>query len=54
MPTYEFSCLKCQKEFMITMTIREHDEKGPTCPSCGSTELEPRFSSVSIKTTRKS
>jgi len=54
MPTYEFLCQKCQKEFTVTMTIRERGEKQPACPSCGSTELESRFSSVFAKTSRKS
>ena len=54
MPTYEFLCPKCQKEFTITMTIRERGEKSPACPTCGSTELEPLISSVFAKTSRKS
>jgi putative FmdB family regulatory protein len=54
MPTYEFFCPKCQKEFAVTMTIREREEKPPACPSCGSIEMESRFSSVSTKTSRKS
>jgi putative FmdB family regulatory protein len=54
MPTYEFLCPKCQKEFTVTMTIREREEKQPACPTCGSTDLAPLFTSVVIKTSRKS
>lgn len=54
MPTYEYLCLKCQKEFTVTMTIRERGEKPPACPACGSSELESQFSSVITKTSRKS
>lgn len=54
MPTYEFLCLKCQKEFTITMTIRERGEKQPACPACGSSEPESRFSGVITKTSHKS
>ncbi len=54
MPTYEFLCSQCQKEFSITMTIREREEKQPVCPACGSKELEPMFGSVFAKTSRKS
>ncbi len=54
MPTYEFLCTKCQKEFTVTMTIRERSEKAPTCPGCGSSDLEPLMTSVFAKTSRKS
>ncbi len=54
MPTYEFLCTKCQKEFTVTMTIRERSEKVPTCPGCGSSDLEPLMTSVFAKTSRKS
>jgi putative FmdB family regulatory protein len=54
MPTYEFLCPKCQKEFTVTMTIRERGEKQPACPHCGSTDLESLFSSIVTKTSRKS
>ena len=54
MPTYEFLCTACQKEFTVTMTIRERSEQAPKCPSCGSSNLEPLMSSVFAKTSRKS
>lgn len=54
MPTYEFLCPKCQKEFTVTMTIREREEKKPACPTCGSTELETLIGSFFAKTSRKS
>jgi putative FmdB family regulatory protein len=53
MPIYEFLCLKCRKEFALTLTIRERGEKPPVCPVCGSTELEALISSVFVKTSRK-
>ena len=54
MPTYELLCPACQKTFTVTLTIREHDERPPACPTCGSKELEAVFSSVFTKTSRKS
>jgi putative FmdB family regulatory protein len=54
MPTYEFLCTKCQKEFSITTTIKERETTKPTCPACGSTELEPIMSGFFAKTSRKS
>jgi putative FmdB family regulatory protein len=54
MPTYEFLCTKCQKEFSVTMTIREREEKKPACPACGSSDLEPLMSGFFAKTSRKS
>ena len=54
MPTYEFLCPKCQKEFRVTMTIREREDKKPTCPACGSADLEALMGSFFAKTSRKS
>ena len=54
MPTYEFLCTKCQKEFSVTMTIREREEKKPVCPACGSSDLETLMTGFFAKTSRKS
>ena len=54
MPTYEFLCAKCQKEFSVTMTIRGRGEKKPACPTCGPTDLEPLMAGFFAKTSRKS
>ena len=54
MPTYEFECSKCHKEFTLTLTIKEREASAPACPACGSTELEPLMKSFFVKTSRKS
>jgi putative FmdB family regulatory protein len=54
MPTYEFLCAKCQKEFSVTITIREREEKKPIAPTCGSADLEPLMAGFFAKTSRKS
>ena len=40
MPLFEYSCEKCQNEFELL--VRSSDK--PTCPDCGSNQLEKRFS----------
>lgn len=54
MPTYDFKCKKCNKEFSLVLTIKEHDEKGFKCPHCNSTEVEQQYSTFFAKTSRKS
>ena len=54
MPTYEFLCAKCQKEFSVTVTIREREKKKPVCPTCGSTDLESLMGGFFAKTSKKS
>lgn len=54
MPTYEFNCPKCNKEFSVTMTMREREEKKPACPTCGSTDLEALMGTFFAKTSKKS
>jgi putative FmdB family regulatory protein len=43
MPTYEYECNKCGKEFTVTTTISEHERKNPKCPECSSTDVEHRI-----------
>ena len=35
MPTYEYQCDKCGKQFEKTTTLKGHEVK-PACPACGS------------------
>ena len=42
MPLYEYACQKCSHEFEA-LVLR--DDK-PTCPKCGSAELEKLISAV--------
>jgi putative FmdB family regulatory protein len=54
MPHYEFVCNACQKTFLMTLTIAEHDAKKTACPHCGSREVEQRWSAFSAITSKKS
>jgi len=54
MPTYDYKCKKCGKEFSTMMTITEHDKAKPTCPGCGSKSVKQLFSPFSAITSKKS
>lgn len=45
MPTYEFVCKKCRKEFELFVNhVVTEEEK--TCPECHGRELEQRFTEL--------
>jgi|UniRef100_A0A7C3Z0R5 putative FmdB family regulatory protein len=54
MPVYEYRCRKCKKKFDLYATIEEY-EKGltPSCPKCGSKDVQRLFGRINIKTESK-
>ncbi len=54
MPLYDYKCLKCGKESLLALTLKEHENKTATCPSCGSKELEQLITSFIARTSSKS
>jgi putative FmdB family regulatory protein len=54
MPTYEFACGKCGKEFSLILSMKEKESTKPTCPQCGSDEVVQQLSHFISKTSRKS
>jgi len=54
MPSYDYRCLKCNKEFSIILSIREHDQNKAKCPKCGGKKLEQLITHFMTKTSRKS
>ena len=57
MPTYEYLCEKCQKEFPLIMTIREHEQvqEKVACPECKSDKVVHQIlSQFTAQTSRKS
>ncbi len=55
MPTYEFRCKDCQKDFSVLMTITEYEKSPlPTCPHCNSKNVGRVFTSVTVQTSKKS
>ena len=53
---YEYKCLDCKnkKEFLLALTLKEHESGAATCPSCGSKKLEQQLTSFIAKTASKS
>ncbi|MBI5286035.1 MAG: zinc ribbon domain-containing protein [Deltaproteobacteria bacterium] len=53
MPTYEYKCLDCGKEFSIILSISEHDKGEVKCPTCGCKNLKQLMSTFHAKTSSK-
>lgn len=54
MPTYEYQCQECQKEFSQEMSISEHERARPVCPGCKSRKVTQLISGFQVVTSRKS
>jgi len=54
MPVYEYHCNSCGRDFDHVESMQEHERKHPACPSCGSENVEQRFSAFFAKTSKKS
>jgi putative FmdB family regulatory protein len=54
MPRYEYRCDACGHEFVVILTIGEHDRAKTTCPKCKSDRVQQAYSTVFVKTSRKS
>lgn len=54
MPTYEYFCESCQKEFEIILTMKEHDEAKITCPTCKGDKIHQMAAAFVAVTSRKS
>jgi putative FmdB family regulatory protein len=54
MPTYEYRCQKCEKDFEIVESVTDHDPAKARCPECGSEDVERRWSQVYAVTSKKS
>ncbi len=54
MPTYEYRCEECKKEFSLVMSIREHDQGKVKCPKCKSEKTVQLLSQFTAQTSRKS
>ncbi len=54
MPTYEFECQDCAKEFSLTLFLKEREAGGTECLGCKSKRLESLMAGFFAKTSRKS
>ena len=54
MPTYDFICEKCNKEFTLILTISEYENKKIRCPKCISVRVKQQLTPFQVVTTRKS
>ncbi len=54
MPAYEYRCNKCKEKFVVTMSLKEKENKKITCPKCNSDDVTQIFTSFYAKTDKKS
>ena len=54
MPIYEYTCLDCKKRFSEVKPISEYDPQAVECPKCDGKNVERRWSSVFVETSKKS
>ena len=55
MPSYEYACKDCGKDFLIFLSLKEMEAKPKfTCPHCGSDNVGKKFTAFFAKTSKKS
>jgi putative FmdB family regulatory protein len=55
MPTYEYHCAACGRNFTRIESVATHEKRGKVeCPQCGSTRVQRALSTFYAKTGRKS
>lgn len=54
MPSYDYRCPKCEKEFTVSISIGEHDAGKVKCPKCGENKVEQLITAFLVKTSKKS
>jgi putative FmdB family regulatory protein len=54
MPVYTYRCSSCGTSFERVESMSRHGSEQPICPHCHGNDVEQRFTSVSVKTAKKS
>lgn len=51
MPSYEYICRQCDAPYEVRLSMSAYAAgEGATCPSCGSSNVERRFTAVGVMT----
>jgi putative FmdB family regulatory protein len=54
MPTYEFVCKECKKNFTTVMSVAELEKGNTVCPQCKSKKTEQKPAAFFAMTAKKS
>jgi putative FmdB family regulatory protein len=54
MPTYEFVCEQCKKQFSLLMKVSDYQKKKFSCPKCKSKRVKQQLTSFQTITAKKS
>jgi len=55
MPSYDYLCQQCKKEFEVRMTIAELEQKKQVaCPACNSSDVVRQITGFQVQTSKKS
>ena len=54
MPTYDYHCDKCKKNFSLVMSISDHAKGKARCPKCKSKKITQRITAFTAITSSKS
>ena len=54
MPTYEYRCENCNRNFTLKMSMAEHEDQQVSCPNCQQRKIVPQYATFFPKTTKKS
>jgi putative FmdB family regulatory protein len=55
MPTYEYECLDCSKDFTVFLSLKEYEAMPKIrCPHCGSDNVKRKMTGFFANTSRKS
>ncbi len=55
MPSYEFTCRECAAPYEVRLSMSAYSAgEGIQCPTCGSANVERRFTAVSVLTGSRS